>query len=237
MALFTGKVVLVTGVGRVGQIGHAVARACGQAGAKLILVDRVAQQVADRAADLGREGMDARAAAGDLTTPDAAREAVALATREFGGLDAVINVAGGLVSYGPALGITPEKFDLEFAINVKTTFFTCQAAIPALIARGGGAIVNFSSIATVQPASEMAAYTAAKGAVAGLTRALAHEFRDRHVRVNAVAPVAVRTGDNVAQMGGSAAFLELDQLVRTVLFLASDDARAVTGEVVALTGA
>lgn len=237
MALFTGKVVLVTGVGRVGQIGHAVARACGRAGARLVLVDRVAQQVSDRAAELSVEGMDVRASAGDLTTPTAGREAVALATREFGGLDAVINVAGGLVSYGPAAGITPEMLDLEFAINVKTTFFTCQAAIPALIARGGGAIVNFSSIATVQPASDMAAYTAAKGAVAGLTRALAHEFRDRHVRVNAVAPVAVRTGDNVAQMGSGASFLELDQLVRVVLFLASDDARAVTGEVVALTGA
>jgi len=233
---FAGKVVLVTGVGRAGQIGHAVARALGAAGARLVIADRDPKLLAERAAELTAQGVSVKIAAGDLTTPDGGRAAVAVASTGFGGLDAVINVAGGFAGAGPALEITPQQLDLTLAINLKTTFFTCQAALPALIARGGGAIVNFASIAVVQPAADMAGYAAAKFAVAGLTRALAREFRDRHVRINAVAPHTVRTGDNVAQMGAATRYLELDDLVAVVCFLASDAARGITGEVVPITG-
>src|SRR5207302_1802170 len=132
VAEFTGKVALVTGVGRVGQIGHAVARALGAAGARLVLADRSGDVLGDRVREFAGEGITALASAGDLTTPDAARAAVALAQRQFGGLDAVINVAGGLTSFGDFLQLTPETVDRELAINLKTTLFVCQAAIPAL---------------------------------------------------------------------------------------------------------
>ncbi len=235
---FRGKVVLVTGVGRVGQIGHAVAQGLGRAGARLVLADRDAAALAARAREFEAEGVTALAAPGDLTAPDAARAAVAVAQRQFGGLDAVVNVAGGLFSFGDFLQLKPEQVELELAVNVKTALFVCQAAIPALIARGGGAIVNFASIAVVRPLEQMAAYSAAKWAVAGLTRALAREFRDRGIRVNAVAPATVRTADNVAQMKPDAGtpLVELADLVATVLFLASDQARGISGQILPVTG-
>src|SRR5438128_49 len=130
---FRGKVALITGVGRVGQIGHAVARGFGRAGAQLVIAD--------------------------------------------------VNAAG------------------------------------------------------LRPQSQLAAYTAAKAAVAGLTRALAKELRDDGIRVNAVAPGTMKTADNLAQMSGAKVrWVELDELAAAVLYLASDDARGVNGEILAVTG-
>jgi NAD(P)-dependent dehydrogenase (short-subunit alcohol dehydrogenase family) len=232
-----GKVALVTGVGRVGQIGHAVARGFGRAGAQLVIADRNATGLADRAKEYVSEGFVVLAVAGDLTTPDAARRVVAGARERFGGLDIVVNVAGGLVSYGPVLEVKPERFELELAINIKTAFYVSQAAIPALRERGGGAIVNFASVAVLKPQVQLAAYTAAKAAVAGLTRALARELRDDHIRVNAVAPGTMKTADNLAQIqNANVRWVELDELVAAVLYLASDEARAVSGEILPVTG-
>jgi NAD(P)-dependent dehydrogenase (short-subunit alcohol dehydrogenase family) len=222
----------------VGQIGHAVARGLGRTGARLIVADVNAAGLAERAREFTAEGFAVHAVAGDLTTPDAARGAVAAARERFGGLDVVVNVAGGLVNYGPVLALTPERVDLELAINIKTTLYVSQAAIPALRDRGGGAIVNFASAAVLKPQSQMAVYTAAKSAVAGLTRALARELRDDRIRVNAVAPGTMKTADNLAQMkDAKVRWVELDELVAAVLYLASDEARAVSGEILPVTGA
>ena len=231
-----GKVALITGVGRVGQIGHAIARGCGRAGAKLLLADVNAVGLADRVKELAAEGIPAKASAGDLTLPDAALAATAAAKSHFGGLDIVINVAGGFFSYGPFTEVKPETLDRELAVNFKTAFYMCQAAMPLLIERGGGAIVNFASIAVVRSLMHMAAYSAAKSAVAVLAGEGARESRDAGIRVNAVAPATVRTADNVAQMGDKQPLVELDEVVNTVLFLASDDASAITGQIVPITG-
>jgi NAD(P)-dependent dehydrogenase (short-subunit alcohol dehydrogenase family) len=238
MADFQGKVALVTGVGRVGQIGHAVARGLGRGGAKLLLADVNAVGLADRVKEFAAEGIAAKASAGDLTQPEAGRAAVAAAQAHFGGLDIVVNVAGGFFSYGPFTEIKPETLDKDLAINFKTAFFVCQAAVPALLKRGGGSIVSFASIAVVRSLMHMAAYSASKSAVAGMTRALAREYRDAGLRVNAVAPATVRTADNVAQMqpDPKTPFVEIDEVVQTVLFLASDAASAITGQVVPITG-
>jgi NAD(P)-dependent dehydrogenase (short-subunit alcohol dehydrogenase family) len=233
-----GRVALVTGVGRVGQIGHAVARALGRAGAKLVIVDVNAAALAERAAELTAEGVAARASPGDLTKPEGPATAVRAAVEGFGGLDVVVNVAGGFFNHGPITDVTPDRLDLDLAVNFKTAFFTCQAAIPALVARGSGAIVNFASIAVIRSLTNMAAYSAAKSAVAGLTRALAREYRDANVRVNAVAPATVRTAENVAQMtpDPKTPLVEIQEVVDVVLFLVSDAARAVTGQIVPVTG-
>ena len=233
-----GKVALVTGVGRVGQIGHAVARGLGRAGAKLLLADVNAVGLADRVKEFAAEGIAAKASAGDLTQPEVARAATAAAKSHFGGLDVLVNVAGGFFSYGPFTEVKPEMLDRELSVNFKTAFFMCQAAMPLLLERGarGGAIVNFASIAVIRSLMHMSAYSAAKSAVAGLTRALAREYRDANIRVNAVAPATVRTADNVAQMGEQQPLVELDEVVNTVLFLASDEASAITGQIVPITG-
>jgi NAD(P)-dependent dehydrogenase (short-subunit alcohol dehydrogenase family) len=232
----SGAVALVTGVGRVGQIGHAVARGLGRAGAKLLLADVNAVGLADRVKEFGAEGIAAKASAGDLTQPEAARAATALAQAQFGGLDIVVNVAGGFFSYGPFTAVTPDMLDRELSVNFKTAFFMCQAAVPLLLARGGGAIVNFASIAVVRSLMHMSAYSAAKAAVAALTRELALEYREANIRVNAVAPATVRTADNVAQMGDKEPLVALEDVVNTVLFLASHEASAITGQIVPITG-
>jgi len=232
-----GKVVLVTGVGRVGQIGHTLASGLGRAGAKLLLADVNAVGLADRVKEFAAEGITAKSSAGDLTQPEAARAAAAAAQAQFGGLDILVNVAGGFFSYGPFTEVKPEILDRELAVNFKTAFYMCQAAVPLLLTRGGGSIVNFASIAVIRSLMHMSAYSAAKSAVAGLTRELAREYRDADIRVNAVAPATVRTGDNVAQMGDAKTpFVELEDVVNTVAFLASDEASAITGQIVPITG-
>ncbi len=232
---FTGKVVLVTGVARVGQIGHAVALAFGRAGAKLVLCDRNAVEAAARAREFVTEGIEARPAAGDLTEQDIARLAVETALRHFGRLDVVVNVAGGLTTFGPVEGTSVADFDREIAINLKTTFLVSQAAIAAL-AESRGVIVNVASIAVLQPPDQMAVYAAAKAGVAAFTESLAVEVRDRGVRVNAIAPSMVRTSDNVAAVGGDeVSWVEMSQITEGILSLASDTPEAVTGRILPIT--
>ena len=234
---FAGKVALVTGVGQVGQIGAAIAAALGDAGAKVVVAARRRDALEVRVTELAARGIEAAFAAGDLGDPSAARAAVVTAEQRFGGLDLLINTAGGLTSYGPFLESDVSALDREVASNLRTVFTMSQAAIPAMRRRGGGAIVTFASIAVRQPAPNLAAYAAAKGGVAALTRALAREFRDDRIRVNAIAPEAVRTDTNVRDMGAGARFVEMADLVRTVLWLASDSAATVTGQVLPLLAA
>jgi NAD(P)-dependent dehydrogenase (short-subunit alcohol dehydrogenase family) len=227
---FQGRTVLVTGVGRAGQIGNAVALAFGQAGAKIVACDLNAVGVATRVREFAAQGVDARPCAGDLTQPDIAALAVEMALKHFGRLDVVVNLAGGLTTYGPIEQLSVTDLDREVAINLKTTVLVSQAAIPAL-ARTQGCIVNVASIAYFEPQSPMAAYSAAKAAVAGFTRSLALELADRQVRVNAVAPGMARTADNVAAAGADAAYVEMDDLTRGVLSLAVSGPNAPTGEI------
>src|SRR2546421_1094185 len=129
---FQGKVALVTGVGRVGQIGHAVARGLGRAGAKLLLADVNAVGLADRVKEFAAEGIAAKASAGDLTQPGAARVAAAAAQSHFGGLDVLINVAGGFFSFRPLTGVKPEILHRALAVNLKTPFFFSHDVVPIL---------------------------------------------------------------------------------------------------------
>ncbi|MEO7987235.1 MAG: SDR family oxidoreductase [Gemmatimonadales bacterium] len=227
---FRGKVVLVTGVGRAGQIGNAVALGFGKAGAKIVACDRNAVGVAERVREFAAAGVDARPCAGDLTQPDLAALAVDVALRHFGRLDAVINVAGGLTTYGPIEELTVDALDRELSINVKTTVLVSQAAIGAL-EKTQGCIVNFASIAYFQPQSPLAIYSAAKAAVAGFTQSLAVELRDRKIRVNAVAPGMVRTGDNVASSGETAEYVELSDITRGVMSLVGPASAGITGHI------
>jgi NAD(P)-dependent dehydrogenase (short-subunit alcohol dehydrogenase family) len=230
---FRGKVALVTGVGRAGQIGNAVALAFGQAGAKIVACDLNAVGVSERVRQFAAQGVDARPSAGDLTEPDIAALAVEVALKHFGRLDIVVNVAGGLTTYGPIGEITAQAIDREIAINLKTTVLVSQAAIEALT-RSRGCIVNFASIAYYNPQSPMAVYSAAKAAVAGFTRSLALELQDRHVRVNAIAPAMVRTVDNVAAAGEEGQYVEMQEITDGVMSLASSDA-TVTGQILPIS--
>lgn len=229
---FAGKVVVVTGVGRVGQIGHAVAEGFGAAGAKLVISDLNAVGVAARATEFGARGIRAVAAAGDLTTPDAAQWVVEQATENFGQLDVLVNVAGGLTAVGPVTESSHDVFDREMAINVKTMYLVSRAAARVMVGQRRGAIVSFASVAALHAKPSLAAYSAAKAGVAALTESLALELRDCGVRVNAVAPGMVRTADNVeAVKDAPVRWVEIADVVHAVMFLASDFAAGITGHV------
>jgi NAD(P)-dependent dehydrogenase (short-subunit alcohol dehydrogenase family) len=232
---FRGQVVLVTGVGRAGQIGNAVALAFGQAGARIVACDQNAVGVAERVREFAAQGIDARPSAGDLTIPDIAALAVETALKHFGRLDVVVNVAGGLTTYGPISETTVQALDREIAINLKTAVLVSQAAIEAL-SRTQGSIINFSSIAYFHPQAPMAVYSAAKAAVAGFTRSLALELMERRVRVNAVAPAMVRTVDNVAAVGdGNTQYVEMQEITNGVMSLAAST--STTGQIIPISPA
>src|SRR5207237_8750145 len=133
---FRGKVALVTGVGRVGQIGHAVARGFGRAGAKRVLAGVSDVGLADRVKEFAGEGIAAKASAGDLTQPDDARVAAAAAQSHFGGLDVVVNVAGGFFSYGPFTDVKPEILGRGMRGHFQKGFVLGEGALPVVSCRG-----------------------------------------------------------------------------------------------------
>ena len=230
---FRDKVVIVTGVNRVGQMGHAVALAFGQAGAKLVVSDIQTVGVAMRAKEFQAAGIPAKAAAGDLTEPDVAEWCIEQAMQTYGRIDVLVNAAGGLIGVQAMLDADTSVLDREFDVNVKTTYLVSHAAAKVMVKQGQGNIVNFSSTAALLARPSMAAYSASKAAVAALTRSLALELRDQGIRVNAVAPGLARTIDNIIAIGEDteARWVQIAEIVNVVLFLASDLSSGVTGHV------
>lgn len=227
--------VLITGVGREGQVGEAVAAAFAGRGDVVLLVDRDAEQVEARALALREAGHMAHGYPCDLTDEaQVAALAAHVASHHGDSLDALVNLAGGWAG-GSVSDTGPAAWDRMFAINLRTALITTRAFLPAL-REARGAIVCFASEA-VLPGAEvggMAAYAAAKQAVATLVRALAAEERAHGVRANAVAPAAIRTRDNVATMGAGERYVEREHVAAAVLWLSSPAAAAVTGQVIRL---
>jgi NAD(P)-dependent dehydrogenase (short-subunit alcohol dehydrogenase family) len=229
---FSGKVVVVTGVGRAGQIGHAVAEAFARAGAKLVIADRNAVGLAQRAKEFAALGTEVQPAAGDLTEPDVARWVIERAMESFGRVDVLVNVAGGMTGTGDVTESTADVLEREMAINVTTMFLVSREAAKRMAAQGSGAIVSFASVAALSAKPALAAYSAAKAGVASLTHSLALELRSHGVRVNAVAPGLVRTRENRASVTDqNVRWVEIQDVVNAVLFLASDLSAAITGHV------
>ena len=233
---FEQKVVLVTGIGRKGQTGEAIARAFAERGARIIAVDHAAAEGDARAAELRAAGFDARAFACDLSD-EAQVAALAAKVREGYGprLDVLINAAGGFAMSGPVAESDVAVWNRQFAINLTTAYLTTRAFLP-LLRPARGAIVYFTSAAALPGAkgAQMAAYTAAKSGVLALMRAVAAEESASGVRANAVAPTAIRTAVNLEAMGPDAKYVEREDVAATLVWLASDAAAAVTGQVLQL---
>ena len=154
------------------------------------------------------------------------------ATDNYGRIDVLVNVAGGLTAVGPVTESSHDVFEREMAVNVKTMYLASRAAAQVMVRQRSGAIVSFASVAAFSARPTMAAYSAAKAGVAALTQALALELRDHGIRANAVAPGLVRTADNRASMGDAKVrWVEIADVVHAVMFLASDYAAGITGHV------
>ncbi|HUF26820.1 MAG TPA: SDR family oxidoreductase [Gemmatimonadaceae bacterium] len=234
---FDDKVVAIAGVGREGQVGEAVARAFADRGASLLLIDRDVARARDRAAALSGVAAGVLALGADLA--DAAGTAEAMRRAESfmkSGLDALVHLAGGFATSGPVAESEPAVWDHMFAINLKTAVNTSRAFLPALRVRRG-AIVYFASEAALPGArtAQISAYAAAKGAVVALMRAVAHEERSHGVRANALAPGTIRTAANEAAMGAGERYVERAEVAAAVLWLASEQSSAVTGQLIRLS--
>ncbi len=230
----SGRSVVLTGVGREGQVGEAVARAFAERGARVLLVDRLEEEARARSDALLAAGLRSASLSGDLSDP-AAAEALAARVRDAtsGRLHALVHLAGGFAASGPVADSEPAAWTRQLTINLTTAYLTARAFLP-LVRATKGAIVFFGSEAALPGArvSGIAAYAAAKGAVLTLMQAIAQEERDNGVRANALAPAAIRTAANLAEMGANAAYVTREAVADVVVWLCSDAARAVTGQVV-----
>ena len=238
MSRFEGRTAFVTGGGS--GIGAAVVSGLHAEGARVVLADAAGERAQALADALGGDRVVARAL--DVRDEDAVR--AALPTE----LDVLVNVAGiGSTTTAPDTPL--EVWEDVMAVNAGGTFLTCKHAIPVMVARGGGAIVNVASIAGVVGLRNRAAYCASKGAVIALTRALAVDHVAQGVRVNAVCPGTVDTPwvqRLVAEAGESLDALRArqpmgrlgrpEEVAAAVLYLASDAAAFATGTVLTIDG-
>ena len=231
----SGRSVLVTGIGREGQVGEAVAAALADAGAAIAAVDLLSDAAEARAAALRARGARADAYACDLTN-EAAVEALAatIASQNDYRLDAVVHLAGGFAMASVAYS-TPAVWQKQLALNLTTAALTARAFLP-LIRASRGAFVFFGSAAALPGASaaNMAAYVTAKSGVLTLMRALAEEERGTGVRANALAPTSIRTAANEKSMGSDAHYVEREEVARIVVWLCSEASKPMTGQVLAL---
>jgi len=229
-----GRSVVLTGVGREGQVGEVVARAFADRGARVFLVDRMEDQVRARSDALIAAGLRSAALAADLSDA-AAVDALAARVRDAtsGRVHALVHLAGGFAASGPVAESDPAAWTRQFTINLTTAYLTARAFLP-LLRTTKGAIVFFGSEAALPGArvQGLAAYAAAKSALLSLMQVIAQEERDAGVRANALAPAAIRTAANVADMGADTAYVTREAVADVVLWLCSDAARAVTGQVV-----
>ncbi len=234
-----GRVVLVTGSSR--GIGAEVAVQAAAEGATVAVHHHrgvaEARRTLERVREAGGEG-DVFSA--DLADGAQAEALVASAVERFGRLDGLVNNAGQ-TQVGPFLGLEPAEWDAVLATDLTAAFRTCRAAIPPMLERGSGSIVNIASRLGQTGVAETAAYSAAKAGLIGLTRSLAREFAGRGIRVNAVAPgftVTGMTGDLAETETGRQRLRDIPlgrfgragEVAAAVVFLLSDASALFVGQ-------
>lgn len=245
---FSDQVVLITGAAR--GLGREYAVRFAGEGARVVASDL--RDCRDTVAACAAQGAEAFGEVTDVTDLDSVRRMVEAARERFGRVDVLVNNAAmfGNLTFGPFDTLHESEWDAAFAVNVKGIWNCCRAVVPAMREGGGGAIVNVSSLAAVYGMPNGLHYTASKAAVIGLTRGLAREVGRFDIRVNAVAPNIVETeaaeeffGEITAKMLEATRAqqairrtLEPGDLAGTVLWLASDLSRHVTGQTIMVDG-
>ncbi|MFN8544069.1 MAG: SDR family oxidoreductase [Candidatus Binatia bacterium] len=239
---FTARVALVTGAGS--GLGRATAVRLAAEGARVACLDVVNAAAARTAAEIGG---GARAYAVDVSDPSSVRAAVTAVAKDLGRPQILVNAAG-IGNFAHSHELPFEEWSRIIAVNLTGTFLMDQAVLPYFL-DGGGCIVNIASNAGLRGQSYSAAYCASKGGVVQLTRALADEYLDRGVRVNAVAPGGIDTplakgfklppGADVSKIGKIMTPLGMskpEEIAGVVAFVASDEARYMTGTIVSVDG-
>ncbi|SMC55381.1 elongation factor P 5-aminopentanone reductase [Papillibacter cinnamivorans] len=238
------KTALITGASR--GIGRETARLLAREGYSLVLnYYRSEAEALDLAEELKRMGTRVLALRADVADREQVDGMVRSALAAFGGIDVLVNNAA-VSLWGQFQDVTEEEWDRLFAVNVKGVFHCCRAVLPAMLRAKRGKIVNISSVWGMTGASCEAAYSASKAAVIGLTRALAKELGPSGIRVNCVAPGVIDAGmsRNLSESALSALREETPlsmlgspaDVAGAVLYLASDSADFITGQVLSPNG-
>jgi NAD(P)-dependent dehydrogenase (short-subunit alcohol dehydrogenase family) len=250
MTRFADRVALITGAGS--GIGAATARRLASEGAAVVLAGRTADRLDAISQDVRAAGGDAVAVVTDVTVPESAENAVRACHMAHGRLDIVFNNAGVIFREKDAPSTTVEEWDLTMDVSAKGTFLVSKFAVPLMIESGGGAIVNNASYLGLVGGRGTAAYSAAKGAVVLLTKAMALDHASDGIRVNCVCAGSVDTpmlAREMEEMGGAAAVRHLfeekhpigriaspDEVAAAVAYLASDEASFITGVALPIDG-
>ena len=240
--LLAGKVAFVTGAGA--GIGRATAELLAREGARVAIAEINAATGQETAHRIAAAGGEAIAIETDVREEDSIRAAFRTTVQHFGGLHVLHNNAGGsTLEDGSVIDAPMEEFWRCMKLDVLGTFLGCRFGIPEIIRSGGGAVVNMTSVVALMGIAGRDCYTAAKGAVASLTRSLAVEFAEQKVRVNALAPSVTMTERVHALLAGNSALaalkrdhmlglIEPEEMARSVLYLASDLSSKVTGQII-----
>ena len=246
---FDGKVAIVTGGGAAGDgigNGRAAAILLARAGASVVVVDRKPELADTTVQMISKAGGQAISVAGDVTSEETCRAIVQTTVDTYGGIDLLDNNVG-IGSRGSVVDEDPAQWDRVMRINVNSMFLMSKHAIPEMEKRGSGAIVNVSSISALRPRG-LTAYSASKGAVIALTRAMAVDHAGHGIRVNCVAPgpvftpLVAATGmtDEMREKRRTASPLGIEgngwDVGNAVLFLLSDHARYITGQTLVVDG-
>jgi NAD(P)-dependent dehydrogenase (short-subunit alcohol dehydrogenase family) len=229
----SAKTVLITGAA--GNLGRAIAAAFEARGANLVLIGRTKESLA---AALGAESDRRLFATADLLDQAALDSAVRLARSRFGRVDVLCNIAGGFRMGSPVHETSDADWDFLMDINARTMLHAVRAVVPQMIDAGGGKIVNVGAFTAQKGAAQMGAYVAAKSAVVRLTETMAAELRDRNINVNCVLPTTIDTPENRAAMpkADPSRWVAPADLANVIVFLASDEARAIHGAALPVTG-
>lgn len=244
MKILTGKVALITGSGS--GIGRSAAILFSQAGAKISIADINAEHGTETVNLIEANGDQAIFVECDVSKPECVKNMISTTVKAFGGLNILYNNAGGSTMMdGPVTEAPDEEFWRVIGLDLYGTFLGCKYAIPELIKAGGGSVINMSSNQALMGIPGRVCYTAAKGGIASMTRAMAVEYGGHKIRVNAIAPSVTLT-ERVKKLLEQSTEIqkqaerhlvglaEPEDVANLALYLASDQSALITGQVISV---